>query len=118
MTHDFCTAKQITEEIDEPSGHCFHNCGKIAMNDPTYTLCHGIVRGRGGEASDKWFAHAWLERDGIARDVTHDKWIDEPREMDIYVYRQIGNARDVIEYTHEQLLKLLCKNQHWGPWEF
>lgn len=126
----------------KPCGKCFENSGRYLMDngagDPDLVLVHGYVEGQGPIEGVR-FAHAWIERknaDAIegdlsqlagkdqdllgrtAMDLTTDDRLENPLEMPAVLYRSVGHAEVLFEYTHDELLKKLASSHHWGPWDF
>jgi hypothetical protein len=107
-------------------GDCFEAAAKFVLNNPDYTLVHGEVMGRGA-LQDIWFGHAWVEKDGIVREVANGNNI----EMTVEVYYLLGTINqpyyqnrkmnppknNIIRYSYSELMNMLNEHQTWGPWE-
>lgn len=105
-------------------GKCFENCGRFmiaAPNAKEWALCHGTVFGQGGEAEGLWFPHAWLENRslGLAMDLTLDEFGQDKDNLmiPISLYRKVGRARDVTEYSWVEACRQMLTHEHFGPWD-
>jgi len=91
-------------------GQCYVEAARWQRDNPDWILCHGTCLGIGPIAGI-WFGHAWCERDGIARDC------ELGLELPALLFRSVGNATDVIEYTHIEAVERMLRFEHYGPWE-
>lgn len=104
---------KLQEEIDDLQGksYCYENAYKYLLrNNKKAILCHGIVTGF-GEIEGIEYGHAWIEYDGMSRDCTLNK------EIPSIIYRKVGRARNVIEYTLEEANEMVLKSGIFGPWD-
>jgi len=107
-------------------GDCFEVAANFVLNNPDYTLVHGEVMGR-GPLQDIWFSHAWVEKDGIVREVANGSNV----EMTVEVYYLLGTINqpyyqngkmnppknNTIRYSYDELIDKLHEYETWGPWE-
>jgi hypothetical protein len=98
-------------KLAKAKGQCFPTAGRFILANPGWTLVHATVLGNAGPAEGIWFAHAWAERDGRAFDT--EKEIEVSAER----YRDAANATDVSCYSDHEAAVLMCKTEHWGPWD-
>jgi len=63
------------------------------------------------------FAHAWIEINGMALDLSNN----ECRVIPAYKYRELAKVKKgpdtLVEYKLSDLLEKLVSHQHWGPWD-
>lgn len=76
---------------------------------PDWRLCHGTVTNGHGQA----IGHCWLESRGVAYDFSNGNRFSMPAAE----YRELTKARDVTEYTSEQISVNVIKSGHLGPWK-
>jgi len=100
------------------TGSCFENCAKWVIGDPSteFVVVHCLVTGA-GHIKGLEYAHAFLldERVNLVIDVTLD--INEPKVISADRYREIGNVREEIHYTREEVLAKIRETDHYGAWD-
>jgi len=111
------------------NGDCFVVAFNLVVNanDDRQRLCHGtVVR----EYDRLAHQHAWVEetdtydvpvQDGsdtipIRHTQAFDKANGHNVELPADLYRKLGKASDVVEYTREQAMALAIETGHYGPW--
>jgi len=79
-----------------------------------YRLCHGEVLGaEGSPVAGKWIAHAWVELDEkFVIDYSNGNKIAFPVERIEHRMRRSEAKR----YTVKQMMNLLLRTEHYGPW--
>lgn len=97
-------------------GHCYPLAGRYVMDiirgrrsaplEETF-LVHGSIQGFGQPRID----HAWV----IVGDNVYEPATDQ--EWDAYVFNQLFNAIPGAAYSPDQVLDMMCKHMHWGPWD-
>jgi hypothetical protein len=102
-------------------------------DQPGLRLIHAAVLGTAGDTLGQWYGHAWVERRvrlpwgtrRVVRDAPTlellrreaiDVGLGEKEPIPAVLYRGIGNARDVHEYTLFQAALLAVRHGHYGPW--
>ena len=120
----------MSNEQPPPTGD--GDCFPVAFNlvlagDERMRLCHGtVVRSTDGLAHQ----HAWVEStetydvplyDGtgtmpVRHTQAYDKANGNDHELPADLYRKIGKAMDVHEYTADQARVLALSTGHYGPW--
>jgi len=107
----------------KPTGNCFEIHGKFmqdALFDKTkegFTLVHAEVSGQ-QHLKGLRFGHAWLEKDGLVFDYTNSKIIENvPKELYYILGAVIEAPGKYARYTEREINKMVCKYEHWGPWE-
>lgn len=99
-------------------GDCFVVAGHLMMDHdflddhPDAVCIHASVEGRGRLAGRR-LVHAWIEAGGVAIDKSNGLDIAMPAEL----YRAIGSATMVHEYTPDQARRLMVERGVFGPWE-
>jgi hypothetical protein len=88
---------------------CFELAGRFQLDDPTWTLVHGIVCAENGTHLIR-YAHGWLKRDQWVYDAVRD----ESFVADEYVTR--FGAEEVGTYNSVAAAKAASTVGHWGPW--
>ena len=101
-------------EGDHDGGDCYEISAKTVLDNPEYTLVHGIVTGQ-GRLQGVRYGHAWVEHEGNVIDLSNGRNLEFPKE----VYYAIGNIdpNDQYQYNAKDLRKILQYEKHWGPWE-
>ena len=82
------------------------------------TLCHGTLAATNSDGGQD-YGHAWVERDQVwsYRRVRIASDYVTMRTMSAADYREINQARNVVEYDAATMLDLLLDYKHWGPWD-
>lgn len=93
------------------NGTCFSDSGSFLLMHRDWTLVHGIPTLQVDPY--KRYAHAWVEKDGFVMDV--GKRVKLPAA----IYYLIGkiNPIECNRYTFQDMLEMISKHGHWGPWE-
>lgn len=78
-------------------------------------ICHGDVIGaKGSPVEGQQFDHCWIELSGdIILDMSNGKKVCG--RIDSIKQRIVEGT--VTRYTPEELVKMIAKHEHWGPWE-
>lgn len=100
-------------------GDCFQVAANLVTEWPfegTPVVVHGLPFGRGGSATGKRFAHAWVECDGLAYDFSNGLKVVTP----IVRYYRLGDIKpeQTFRYTREQVIEKLLATGIYGPWDF
>lgn len=110
--------KETINYDDIPEENQHGNCFQVAVNtvleNPSYTLCHGVVCGQ-GPISGVEYTHAWVEDGDTVIDNTQKN--PENKVMDKMFYYAVGNIHDVRRYSYKEMLENLVKYEHYGPWD-
>jgi hypothetical protein len=72
------------------------------MQDPTWTLVHGVIR--------EWIGHAWLVRGDEVYDAVLDKF------MSVEQYTDQERAVPERTYSAKEAARMICDAKYWGPW--
>jgi len=110
-------------------GYCFLVAAQAALEDPTLTVCHGLVVGQaGGDATPgRYHWHAWVESETLhafpsgtfpianAIDRANGKDVTLP----VALYYRLGQIEeeDVRRYTATEAARLMLRFRHYGPWD-
>lgn len=112
-----------TSETGFEKGNCFENAAKFVMDkgpefEGSYLiLCHGMVW---SEIHIRFHPHAWVEWGDGARLVIDPSTGDSsPAILLSRQYYRLGmiDMRTVKRFTRDELLKIVAREQNWGPWE-
>lgn len=97
----------------DAGGDCFIVALQNQMDDPTLTLCHGIVHGQ-GQLEGYVFPHAWNETEyGTVIDQSNGNNVELPKD----VYYALGGIETVYKYDHNEMLEIVVNDGTYGPWE-
>lgn len=78
---------------------------------PMLRVVHGVV-------GPLWCGHAWIERGGYAYDWQTLAIAEyEGHPLPLVEFYGVREVRKVKVYTPRQVARLMCKTEHWGPWE-
>jgi len=94
------------EKLQDRLGMCFMLSAKYVTTNEDSELVHGSIQGYSNPRID----HAWVEEGTAVYDAVLDKWV--PRRE---YYRRF-NAEPETRYSQTEVLKLLLRHKHWGPW--
>jgi len=89
---------------------CYKNAIDHMLMNKGCTLVHAIVTGQGPIEGIK-YGHAWIEKGGDAYDPNIEL------TMPAKLYRKIGQAKNIKEYTHAQMKEQINQFNHYGPWD-
>lgn len=94
------------------NGRCFEEAGTFIMFEgQDWTLVHGIPTLQ--VPPYKRYGHAWVEKDGIVKDLKTNTDIPVPF---YYAFGRI-DPEECKRYTLSDLRRMVTKHEHWGPWE-
>ena len=114
-----------TSARPEATGDCYESAGRYMMDmgdvdaPGKYFLCHGVVTGQGPSVEGLRFGHAWCElvMDGgtLVIDNSNGVGYTGPKQE----YYSVGHIKDsdVVRYDRTEMMKMLARNRHWGPWD-
>jgi hypothetical protein len=131
----------IFSNPEEAHGDCYEAAFKYIMDQHrihgrgkgvNMRLVHATVTGQ-GPLEGRPIVHAWVEEDihprvppgglpegfrpeEFALRIAVDKSMGKDLHLPAAMYRGIGQARKVSEYTWEEAAKLAVKHGHYGPW--
>jgi hypothetical protein len=88
------------------SGRCYELAGQLSIDDPTWTLVHGTVRGEGGTRT----GHAWLRRG----ETVYCAALNRSFVCADYVARYA--AEEVATFDAVEAARAALSSGHWGPW--
>ena len=100
--------------------HCFDNSWRLMTslikNEPPkvqdeYRLVHAYVT----NAEGRTFPHGWLELKGKAIDSSRS--MEDPIVMDAKKYRDLMNAKNIVEYTPVEAMVKAAREGNLGPWD-
>ena len=98
------------------NGDCFQVAAQTVMKHPEWKLVHAVVHGQGPlEGVEYTHAFALDEKRDVVIDNTQKN--KDLRELPAALYWYLGKIEIYKEYTHEEMLKMLLKHEHWGPWD-
>lgn len=105
---------QLVFEGANDGGDCYEVAANLVLENPEYTLVHGIVTGQ-GDLRGVRYGHAWVEYEGNVIDKSNGRELEFPKE----VYYAIGNIdpNDQYQYNAKEIRKIIQYEKHWGPWE-
>src|SRR6185437_10634025 len=83
---------------------CFELSGRYQLDDPTWTLVHGVI-----VSCDLSIAHAWLKRDGWIFDAVLNESMPEQDYLTRFAAREIGSF-SAVEAAQKQAAR-----GWWGP---
>ena len=69
---------------------------------------HGSIQGGGNPR----IGHAWVIR---ATGEIYDPVLDAEYTVD--AHNRIFNPMEYVRYTQDEVITIICKHQHWGPWD-
>lgn len=117
------------------SGDCFEVAGRLVIENPHWTLCHGIAIGDGTANFGRRHWHAWCEYDEVIALPPVDERPEELRDLAdptlIYVvdrsngkdilipaaiYYNVGRIDEVWYYSRKDAAVHMLAEGHWGPW--
>lgn len=114
---------EAREKLPQGKGDCYQSSLDNFMNlagDSSARLVHATVMGRGPVEGIR-FGHAWVERDEQVDGQTVRMAIDRANGLDVHtpaaVYRALGQAEDLREYTFTEMAEFALLTGHYGPWE-
>jgi len=92
-------------------GMCFIEAARFVMENPDWTLVHG--RPTLQVPPHIVYDHAWVEKDGIARNANSGLTI--PAE----IFYALGKIQHDLcqRYSHDEMTAMLLKTEIWGPWK-
>jgi len=90
--------------------NCYQNACDYMIFNRKATLVHAIVTGQKAIEGIR-YGHAWIEENGEAYDPGLQLHI--PAEL----YRQIGQASDIKEYSYLEMKQQIDIHKHFGPWD-
>jgi hypothetical protein len=112
-------------------GNCYPTAGRMVIDDPALTLCHGVVTDVDGVVGPH--GHAWVERTdrfsvprGDYPDSRH--WVESTVVVDRangndvtmpqVLYYKLGriDPATVVRYAPETARRMMLEHGHWGPW--
>ncbi len=79
------------------------------MDDPTWTLVHGVIRKQIGEHSFR-IAHGWLKRDGWVYDAVLNKSYNAEEYLSIFA------AEEIAAFSPFDAAERALETRCWGPW--
>ena len=91
-------------------GNCYKEAVEFQILNPTWILVHGIVTGQMKIEGIK-YGHAWCEKENIAYDPVADMYLSAD------VYRLVGQAYSVQEYSYTSAKEMMSEHGHYGPWD-
>ncbi len=94
------------------SGDCFPVAADLALDLSGSVLVHATVLGQKGEVEGVRYAHAWVEVNGFAIDLSNGLSVGMPAKR----YRALGRAESVTEYPLADFVSLVVSSGHYGPW--
>ena len=115
------SAYGVARDATDGEGDCYEAAAHLFISLPAEVranarLCHGKAIGTGGDALGLRFGHAWVEQvifgAHLVRDNANGHDYLGPAER----YYAVGQVHDVQTYTYGQMLRMLAKHQHYGPW--
>lgn len=98
-----------------PKGNCYEVHFRFFRDNldrdeqRVWRLCHGTVTNGEGKS----FGHCWLEHDGFALDLSNGNSF----KIKASEYRERLHARDVTEYTSQEMAINMVRQRHYGPWK-
>lgn len=101
-----------TKTAMKRTGDCYDAAMKLVIEEPTLTLCHGIVAGR-GPLKGFWIGHAWVEDGDVVFDFSNGNQVILRKE----VYYALGKISTVVRYKGIESNKTMLKTGHCGPWD-
>ena len=98
-------------------GECYTNAFLFVTRQPDPTgwkVVHGVCTGQGSIAGVR-FGHAWVE-------ISHNGrvWVYDPTArvcLPGEVYRKVGEVTDTVEYSTDEILRLVAEHDHAGPFD-
>ncbi len=112
---------RVTGEIAKQGmGNCYQAADTLALRSEQLglknaTVVQAMCVGQGAIEGIN-FGHSWLEADGPGIRLAYDYSSGNREVMPASLYRALGQATDIHEFsTHEALVKM-ASTRHYGPW--
>lgn len=97
------------EDGDGAVGECYYAAGLYVLEHCYTTLVHGTCRLN--DNAPFLYGHGWVV---VSDDKVYDGTVNKFFDKDSY-YETL-EAVDEVEYTWDELTKILLKAEHWGCW--
>lgn len=88
-------------------GRCYELAGRRAGFTAGAILVHGSIQGFGHPR----IGHAWVV---LPSGVVWEPILDQ--EIDADVFREFFSPEVEVTYEREEVLVLMLREMHWGPW--
>ncbi len=118
---------QKNDDLDDipaenKGGDCYYNCFNHMCRNPEHTLVHAQVTPLMGPLAGRPYGHAFttfVGEDG--QKMVHDPSADSGKGMTMpadmyYLLGQIAPP-NLVEYSHEEMLRQIAESEHAGPWD-